>query len=996
MFNIDTKTSVSVIGPAGSNFGFSVAIWSKDEISRLVIGAPGYSISGGSRLPHQPIKEGAVFLCKFAEDMSYESCDLLSRNFDIADAQDMTRNLEEYGFGSTIVAGGINNTLLLVCAPQSYNVFQRGQLRSYKTLGECELLDSSSSSGVRIKPNEGSQEYIDDFVYCGFSAAFSKDNTAIFMSCPSISLASSKFKIISYNITTRQLLQHDLTDACDGNFYKGWQIAPIKHEEGFVASCIGTGQSEAKIIESDGGLHSTEFFEDLGTDIGENAGFSIETCDVDGDGEDEVIVGAPFGRVHREYASSLWMETGKIIVLTKKGKRSTYDGPQDFSRFGSSIACLGDLNKDGYMDIAVGAPQHAKSGAVFVYLGSSDGIRPQPSQVIFGTDVNPGMVGFGYSLASGHDIDDNGYPDLLVGSPQFNAIVSIRTAPVIKLGIHSFRFNEEQVDLQQPDHNLQLIVEIDFQSQHDSVVEMALTLSLDVSQRWRKRILFVENSQSSLTRHIKLENSGINRLSYPVYTEISSAEDVADVCYSALKMSFVEIRSLTKNDITPVLEDLENPGTRWKDLQKTTFLRLTCNNNITACISTTNIKIGTQTQRLPFNVGLRDIEVTIDLTAENGTAFDPSLSLIVPPGLVLRKAYFTDSLIELSCRSNISCSEECLLTQVCTSSRTQLKPTDQVSIALLFKQNRDEVLNFTNNDPSPQMNFSVSVGVVNEDLDESDNTLELTLLPQVLPDFHVLGLSRPETLSIETSATQVKDFELTGDNGVFLPHEYLYYSKIGPTLKHSYNLSSRGDIPLEEVQVDIYWPFQNGTDNGIISLLKTVPKVFPETAGLCLYNGTLWNNSPFADNASFVYAVFRCTVHPESQRDQVTLTAEAVLLKSYFMKAQSSIDLGSQIIGRIVSPKSWRFNSSSAVQEEMEVLRNITISTKVFVYQERATGPPAPWIICLSVIAGLVLLRLLVFALNKVGFFKRKLVPRFNKDEEEITPKNDESISTEN
>jgi hypothetical protein len=41
---------------------------------------------------------------------------------------------------------------------------------------------------------------------------------------------------------------------------------------------------------------------------------------------------------------------------------------------------LGDLNSDGYEDIAVGAPYEGK-GAVYVYLGSAQGLIPEPSQV---------------------------------------------------------------------------------------------------------------------------------------------------------------------------------------------------------------------------------------------------------------------------------------------------------------------------------------------------------------------------------------------------------------------------------------------------------------------------------------------------------------------------------------------------------------------------------------------------------------------------------------
>lgn len=52
------------------------------------------------------------------------------------------------------------------------------------------------------------------------------------------------------------------------------------------------------------------------------------------------------------------------------------------SRFGSSMTSLGDLNRDGYKDIAVGAPYEGK-GAIYIYLGSQNGLIKEPAQVGF-------------------------------------------------------------------------------------------------------------------------------------------------------------------------------------------------------------------------------------------------------------------------------------------------------------------------------------------------------------------------------------------------------------------------------------------------------------------------------------------------------------------------------------------------------------------------------------------------------------------------------------
>lgn len=51
-----------------------------------------------------------------------------------------------------------------------------------------------------------------------------------------------------------------------------------------------------------------------------------------------------------------------------------------FCRFGFAITNLGDLNKDGFDDIAIGAPYEG-NGVIYIYLGSAAGIVIEPSQV---------------------------------------------------------------------------------------------------------------------------------------------------------------------------------------------------------------------------------------------------------------------------------------------------------------------------------------------------------------------------------------------------------------------------------------------------------------------------------------------------------------------------------------------------------------------------------------------------------------------------------------
>jgi len=60
----------------------------------------------------------------------------------------------------------------------------------------------------------------------------------------------------------------------------------------------------------------------------------------------------------------------------------------------------------------VGSPYDGPdgSGAVYVYHGSPDGIRPIPAQVCRAADISGRLAAFGYSVSAGVDMDSNGYP----------------------------------------------------------------------------------------------------------------------------------------------------------------------------------------------------------------------------------------------------------------------------------------------------------------------------------------------------------------------------------------------------------------------------------------------------------------------------------------------------------------------------------------------------------------------------------------------------------
>lgn len=93
--------------------------------------------------------------------------------------------------------------------------------------------------------------------------------------------------------------------------------------------------------------------------------------------------------------------------------------------YGYTVTALGDINGDGYDDVAVSAPTMAdvisgngtlsSVGAVFVYLGSSSGLPTMPSKVLQPNTAVSGAL-FGLSVDAG-DISGDGKNDIVIGAP---------------------------------------------------------------------------------------------------------------------------------------------------------------------------------------------------------------------------------------------------------------------------------------------------------------------------------------------------------------------------------------------------------------------------------------------------------------------------------------------------------------------------------------------------------------------------------------------------
>ena len=175
-----------------------------------------------------------------------------------------------------------------------------------------------------------------------------------------------------------------------------------------------------------------------GNQITAHFGHSVASAgDVNSDGYGDVMVGArdydggevDEGAVFVFHGSSAGISTSTSWGgASGIGADAILQSNQASARFGQSVSGIGDINGDNYDDVIIGAPDYddgqIDEGAAFIFYGSANGITSSDPATDINAAVvlqsNQGGAAFGYSVAGAGDIQNDGYPDLIIGSPNYD------------------------------------------------------------------------------------------------------------------------------------------------------------------------------------------------------------------------------------------------------------------------------------------------------------------------------------------------------------------------------------------------------------------------------------------------------------------------------------------------------------------------------------------------------------------------------------------------
>lgn len=149
--------------------------------------------------------------------------------------------------------------------------------------------------------------------------------------------------------------------------------------------------------------------------------------DVNGDGYDDIVVGAMQADSNVGYAFVFFGSDSSGVVTTcdltdpcDAGTWIEIVGPGTPGNFGASVAIIGDVNADGYADMAFGADDPDSHGGIYIMPGSSNLASCEIASTCATLDATiRGAVdeNVGESFAGAGDVNGDGYDDFIFGVP---------------------------------------------------------------------------------------------------------------------------------------------------------------------------------------------------------------------------------------------------------------------------------------------------------------------------------------------------------------------------------------------------------------------------------------------------------------------------------------------------------------------------------------------------------------------------------------------------
>ncbi|KAJ7390000.1 integrin [Desmophyllum pertusum] len=886
--------------------------------------------------------------------------------------------------GATLFSSGQNGHVV-TCAPRyTHAPFtpKEGIIdhRWISLIGRCFLIrrDLHGTQGTVITPCEGQVGHPSGNCQAGISAEYTSDGEDLLMG--TVGIKRFRGGLVSYS-DYEKMSTFSPNISVGKDDYMGYTVSSGHFLSQISTEFIGGAPRGNNILgkvlmysrDKNSAIQVTsEVQPPQGITVGSYFGSSLCVVDLNNDMFSDLLVGAP---------RAFYKDEGRVFVYVnnRKGALNLQDplglmgDDIPYAQFGKAIARVGDLNKDGYQDVAIGAPFEG-DGVVYVYHGSENGINPSYKQKLKGSSVDSGLRLFGSAIAGGVDMDGNGYPDIAVGAYGSNKAVLFRTRSIVNVE-GRIQLSRNQIVVESNDslclldggqsHKC-LNISVCFTNKDKGITSYAglgisYTVDLDRVKIVRgtdsfRRMFFIDEETKEKVFMINgvhnLTKRGESHCSAPRTVYLMEKDSLGDVASSlSFDLNFGLVKSCG-SDLCPVLNDsLHTTHTAKAFFMKRCKNRKVCVPDL--AVDGNAILVGydrNHTFDRHLRIGLVK-ELILQLTVSNKATDYAYYSKIV-----------VKYPISLGYQKTSDCEHDHNLSE--NETQYQLSITCDVGrMALPGLSNKNFSLKFST--ASVEDDFSIVVTAESQDVDanEDDNSKEFSIAVKYEADLVIKGYSKPDQVIYSGAVkerSKVEEFQ----------------QEIGPEIVQTIKVSNYGPSVVDWSEVTITVPKllkKDEPDSFLMYLLQV------EVIGSGSCNAVV-NPLDIKSCSEAGCQSFQCRLGRLRHGEKVEIKLTSRLWQNTLLKLDKPVVVELETIAHVQPP-------SKVIQPD----KGNDVTTIILTAKPSRTGGSGKsipwWVYLVSVLGGIILLAGAAFVLYKLGFFKRKK-EQLNVTPEEAVPMN--------
>ncbi|XP_031970752.1 integrin alpha-6 isoform X1 [Corvus moneduloides] len=1054
-FNLDTDNVISWSGETGSLFGFSLAMHRQlqpQEKRLLLVGAPREKAFPAQ----QANRTGGLYSC----DITSPNTNCMRVKFD-EETDPKMESKEDQWMGVTVQSQGPGGNVVTCAHRYEKRQYVNTVQETRDIIGRCYVL--SQDLTIKDDMDNGVWSFCDGrlrghekFGSCqqGVAATFTRDYHYVVFGAPGtynwkgVVRAEQKnqtfydlgiFDDGPYEVGDESHQDKNLVPV-PANSYLGFSLDSgtgivSQDEMTFVSGAPRANHSGAVVLlkkKNQRALSLEHMFE--GEGLASSFGYDVAVVDLNSDGWQDIVVGAP------QYFDRSGDIGGAVyIYMNRQGKWAgvkplRLNGTAG-SMFGLAVENVGDINQDGYPDIAVGAPYDG-FGKVYIYHGSENGINTKPAQILDGEKTNTNF--FGYSVAGNMDLDENSYPDVAVGSLS-DSVNVYRSRPVISIK-RNITVQPDRIDLKKKNPEdpgeIRMDVKACFKytaNPRDLNPRIKINYMFEVENERRQlglpsRVRFIDHSSDQFTASTTLRGQNSWEC---VTTKLVLQEKIKDKLRPipisvSVKIAGLESPSKRKETALPDLTPILNSNESETEITKVEFLKEGCGED-NECHSNLKLQYRFCTREgnedrftyLPLENGMpvlvlkdqKDIALEITVTnnpsdvkypqKDGEDAYEAKLIATFPDSLTYSAFREMRGYPEkqLTCGANQNGSQaECEL-------GNPFKRNSNVTFYLILSTTKVNV-------DTTDLDINLKLETTSTQVNLTPITASAKVVLELL--LSLTGVAKPSQVYFGGNIIGESAMKSEDDIGNLIEYEFRV-TNLGRPLK-----------TFGTASLDIQWPKEISNGKWLLYLMKIDSKGLekvscqPENEINSLHVAETHNSrrkrevaeKQITDSKAFSlfserkYKTLNCNVNArcvdikcplKGFDSKASIVLRSRLWNSTFLEEFSTMNYLDILVRASISVPAAAKNVK-LTNEVTQVRVTVFPAKPVALY----TGVPW-WIIAVAILAGILMLALLVFLLWKCGFFRRSRyedsVPRYHavrirKEERHIKDGNCKDLET--